>query len=75
MCAAPGSGGVFGALWKEYDKIAETLDDINEYAADEEPRFVAYMDGKGLEEYGHRMMWYIVGRFMKPDAPVFGTWS
>lgn len=74
VVASPGSGEIFGALWQQWESILGTLDRMKEYAVDEEPHSIAYMDGKGLEEYdgehGNDQMWYIVGRFMKPHTPV-----
>jgi len=70
VVAPPGSGDIFGALWQQWEEIFGTLDGMGEYAAAEEPHGIAYMDGMGLEEYNDAQMWYIVGRFMKPGAPV-----
>jgi len=69
VVASPGSGEIFGALWQQWKEIFGALDSMKEYSVEEEPNGIAYMDTKGLEEYNNQM-WYIVGRFMKSNAPV-----
>ncbi|MCL2774629.1 MAG: GyrI-like domain-containing protein [Oscillospiraceae bacterium] len=69
VCAAPGSSEVFGALWKDWNKISEPLNNMKEYKVTEEPNSIALLDNKGIDEFQNKM-WYTIGFFMKPDTPV-----
>ena len=69
VCAAPGSGEVFGALWKDWAEISEPLRNMKEYRVEEEPFDIALMDNKGMEEFDSKM-WYTIGFLMKPDTPI-----
>ena len=68
VCAAPYSGAVFGALWGTSPQIMAVLDNMPECCVPGEPHEAAYMDFQGIQD--HSKLWYIVGKFMKPDAPV-----
>jgi len=69
VCAAPGSGEVFGALWKDWNKISEPLLAMKAYRVQEEPHGVALLDNKDIEN-AQQQMWYTIGFFMKPDTPI-----
>lgn len=66
VCAKPGSGEIFGALWGD-PTIMKTVETMSEYAYDENPS-AGYMTLKGEGE--DCMLWYTAGRFMKPGTPV-----
>lgn len=65
VCAKPASGDIFGALWGDRS-ISEALDAIADQAYDE--NLAGYMTMAGTQD--DPMLWYTVGRFMKPGTPV-----